>query len=94
MPLTPREVADHDARHRAEPPEITVPAPPPSPLFRWERTTAPRPAGNVVAFRSAPEAPAPLAYAARAPHAVSAQTRAKLARLVREMKSAPPSRHV
>ena len=89
LPLTPKEVADYDARHRAEPPAAIPPAQPPSPRFSWERKPASPAADNVVAFRSTPPAES-LAYAARAGNAVSLATRAKLARLVKEMKRDQP----
>ena len=84
IPDTPEEVAAFDARHRDDPLPPIQPPRPPSLRFSWEIADATPAGGEVVAFPSA--AAGPLAYAARMGGAVSAATRAKLGRLVREMK--------
>ena len=84
LPVTPEEVAAFDARHRDDPLPPIQPPRPPSPRFSWETEEAAPAAGNVVTFPDATSGPQ--AYAARTGGAVSAATRAKLGRLVREMK--------
>ncbi len=85
IPVTPEEVAIHDARHRNEPRPAIQPPAESLPFFSWERKKAPPAADNIIAFRT-DRAAVPLAYAARAPRAVSPQTHAKLAQLVDEMR--------
>jgi len=84
IPVTPEEVAVFDARHPGDPLPPIQPPRLPSPRFSWETEDAAPAAGEVVAFPDATSGP--LAYAARTGGAVSAATRAKLGRLVREMK--------
>lgn len=86
MPLTPAEVAADDARRCDAPPAAEISWPTPSPWFSWERPPAPA-VDNVVAFRAASP---PLAFAARAPAAVSPETRTQLGELIDEMKREAP----
>lgn len=68
-----------------------VPLPPVEPLLeKWKRLHSPAQTAEVVAFADFTGADA-LAYAARSGSAISVETRAKLAQLLREMKDFPGS---
>jgi len=85
IPVTPAEVAAFDARHKDAPPPPIHPPHPPSPLFSWEKKEALPTVDQVVGFPQ-PSAGDTLAFAARKGLAVTPETRAKLSRLIQEMK--------
>lgn len=84
IPLTPREVAAHDARGI----KLTdlQPSPDAIPVLSWERK---HPAADVVPF-SPPGSLDTLAYAARTRNGISAETRARLSQLLRDLPKSPP----
>ena len=86
LPLTPPEIAAHDS---AMPRPPTVVPPPPPTGFSWEKE---KPAAKPADVVSLPDQAAldALAFAARSGSAISAETRAKVARLVREMRGRTP----
>lgn len=88
LPLTPAEVGVHDDR-KSESPAV-IPPPPPT-GFSWEKEKPAAKAADVVSFPDQAALDA-LAFAARSGSAISAETRAKVAQLVGEMRGpTPPS---
>lgn len=85
IPLTPGEVAAHDARRVA--PTDLQPTANAMPRFSWERA---KPPAEVVPF-APPGSLETLAYAARARTGISAETRARLSQLLRDLPKSPPA---
>src|SRR5690349_10003057 len=87
LPLSPSEVAAFDAQQSATP-SVPVPSEP-SLAFSWEKKSGDEPA-KILPFAT-PSADDVLSMAARArEREISAESRTKLAELIRQMKVPPP----